>query len=110
MPKPAQRTTPSSPSPPTTTREERNDKRPAASFKYGVAGGIIEAAVWTKEMKSDSGNDFLVYNVQVSRSYKDDNGWQSTNSVRGSDVPVLIHALQKAYDFILEDRAAQAAS
>jgi hypothetical protein len=90
--------------PPRPAREEPPDNRPAATFKYGVSGGIIEVAVWPKRMQGDRG-EFTVYNVTFGRSYKDGDTWKTSDNVRGSDIPILLHALQQAYAFVLDDRA-----
>ncbi len=95
---------PSPPPPPPPARDDPPDNRPAASFKYGVSGGIIEVAVWPKRMTGDRG-EYTVYNVTFGRSYKDGDTWKTSDNVRGSDVPVLLHALQQAYAFVLDDRA-----
>lgn len=99
---------PPPPSPP--ARDDPPDNRPAASFKYGVSGGVIEVAVWPKRVTGDRG-EYTVYNVTFGRSYKaDDGSWKTSDNVRGSDVPILLHALQQAYAFVLDDRAGGNAS
>jgi hypothetical protein len=58
--------------------------------------GAIEVAVW--ENQSKEGNKF--YNTTMERSYKDGEEWKKTNSLRDSDLPKAVLALQKAYEFV----------
>lgn len=95
--------------PPPTTPPPRDEppERPVASFKYGVSGGMIEVAVWSKQMQGEHGV-YTVYNTTFHRRYKvDGDEWKTSDNVRGSDLPILLHALQQAYAFVLEDRAQQ---
>ena len=58
--------------------------------------GGIEVAVW--ENKSEKGNKF--YNTTLERSYKVGEEWKKTTSLRDSDLPRAILALQEAYHFV----------
>ena len=59
--------------------------------------GAIEVAVW--ENTSNEGKKF--FNTTMERSYKDGEEWKKTNSLRDSDIPKTVLALQKAYEFIM---------
>ncbi|MBT4191911.1 MAG: hypothetical protein HOE11_01250 [Candidatus Diapherotrites archaeon] len=58
--------------------------------------GAIEVAVW--ENTSSEGKKF--FNTTMERSYKDGEEWKKTNSLRDSDLPKAILALQKAFEFV----------
>jgi len=62
--------------------------------------GRIQAAVW--ENHSDKG---AFYNVTVSRSYKEGDGWKSSDSFGRDDLLVLCQLLGAAYTFILQKQA-----
>ena len=88
----------------TATKEE--PKRPVMSFgPYPTDRNTsIEVAVWENELQGDNGT-YSVYNLSVKRSYRDEGGnWKSSGTYRPHDVPVLQHALAKAYDWIMEKK------
>lgn len=71
-----------------------------------VRCGGIKATVWANEMKNKDGSTFVVHNVNLDRSYKDQDGqWQTTNSIRQADVPKAILVLQKAYEYCVLSKA-----
>ena len=73
-------------------------------IKKFSAGGIA-VAVWENESK-----DGKTFNsVTMDRRYKDKNeAWQSTGSLRATDIPKAIVTLQKAYEYlILKEPSAQ---
>ena len=57
--------------------------------------GGIEVAVW--ENTSKEGNKF--FTTTMERNYKDGEDWKKTNSLRVNDLPKVILALQKAFEF-----------
>jgi hypothetical protein len=62
----------------------------------------IEVSVWQNQIDANEGT-VTTYNVTVQRSYRDGKGtWQKNATFRPHDIPVIIHGLQKAYDYILE--------
>ena len=63
--------------------------QPAAKFRVG----FVTATVW----KND---DF--YNVNVSRSYKDDGEWKDGDSFGHGDLLNLVKAVERAEAFIAE--------
>lgn len=78
--------------------------RPAASFKHASAGGIVEVAVWQHQSQGTDG-PFISYTVTCTRSYKTDNEWKRTSSLRAGDIPLLLIALQDAFRFVVSMRA-----
>jgi hypothetical protein len=91
--------------PETNDSPEHGSKRPEVSFKYPSERGTkIEVAVWANEVQGKEGT-FVTYSTTVKRSYLDkDETWKTNASFRGHDLPVLLHALNKAYEWILEKR------
>ena len=61
-----------------------------------VKVGAIEIAVW--ENTSKEGNKF--FTTTMERNYKDGDEWKKTGSLRDSDIPKAILALQKAFEFV----------
>ena len=60
--------------------------------------GLITVTVWENEVKRQDGTMFTVRTATLNRRYKDkDDQWQSTNTLRESDMPKAILALQEAY-------------
>ena len=57
--------------------------------------GGIEVAVW--ENTSSEGNKF--FTTTMERNYKDGEEWKKTNSLRTNDLPKVMLAFQKAYEF-----------
>lgn len=65
----------------------------------------IEVAIWQNEFEGDSGK-FTTYNITMKRSYRDKQGkWHPNLNYRPHDIPVMIHALEKAYAWILDAKA-----
>lgn len=66
--------------------------KPIQKFKFGA----IDCAVWEQAGKDKE--KFLT--ITNHRNYKDKDGkWQTTSQMRVNDLPVLILALQKAFEF-----------
>lgn len=62
----------------------------------------VEVAIWSNEVESD-GRTFTTYNVTAKRSYRTESGeWKANQNYRPHDLPVLIHALQRAHAWILD--------
>ena len=64
---------------------------------HEVRLGKIKAAIWANE--SERGTR---YNVTVSRIYKDGDEWKSSESFGRDDIPLVIKALDRAHDFMLD--------
>lgn len=83
-----------------TDTDER--KKPVVSFgPYPTGSAMIEVAVWENTV-GEGKEERLVYSVSFTRSYNDGKEWKKTGSVRVQDIPFLIHGLQKAMDWIIE--------
>ena len=85
-------------------------KKPVMSFgPYPTDRSTsIESSVWANQIEV-SGQPVTTYNVSVKRSYRDAQGnWAANQNFRPHDIPVLIHALGKAYDYCLEVKNASA--
>jgi hypothetical protein len=68
-------------------------------------GESVSVTVWSNDIER-SGETFTVYNVTVQASYFDasDGQWKASKGFRGSQLPTLIYALQRAFDFIMSQR------
>ena len=65
--------------------------------KFQVGG--VSAAVWENESQTPEGSPYQTVSLQ--KRFKDKNDeWKSSNSMRVSDLPKAILALQKAYEFV----------
>jgi len=71
---------------------ETVQKSPEAKFSVGA----VHVAVWKNESKE--GNQFST--VSLNRVYKQGDEWKQANSLKESDIPKAILALQKAYEHI----------
>lgn len=77
-------------------------KRPAAAprypeKKYGPFHGGVGLAVWLNEVQTDAGPRFFRTLQIAPRRYRDKQGkWQDAGSLRVTDLPSLILALDKA--------------
>ncbi len=61
-----------------------------------VRVGGVEVAVWQNALESGFAT------VTLHRNYKDKNdNWQKTQSLRVSDIPKAVLALQKAYELLV---------
>lgn len=67
-------------------------KKPAYEAKLGR----IRATVWGNQTEDSD----TWFNVTISRLYKGDKGWQDATSFRRDDLPIVIKALDIAYDWI----------
>ncbi len=75
---------------------EKETKKPKENIRIGAC----QVAIWENVHKVD-GNDVSFMSAQVSRGYKDKNDeWQKTDSFGYNDIPKIILALNKAYDFM----------
>jgi hypothetical protein len=71
-------------------------KLPETKFRSGA----ICATIWSNETVRD-GKRVEYKTVSFERSYKDkDDKWQSTNSLRTTDLPKAILVLTKAYEHL----------
>ncbi len=75
--------------------KEKVEKESRGPVKKVKIGGV-EAAVW--ENSSKEGKKF--FTTTMERSYKVGEEWKKTSSLRDSDLPKAILALQEAYHFV----------
>ena len=65
-----------------------------------LKAGSCEAAVFENEINRD-GKTVLVKKVSIQKSYKDkDDEWKSTHSLDQNDIPKMMLALSKAYEYL----------
>lgn len=63
--------------------------------------GSLSATVWENIGQKD-GNAVVFNTVSFERSYKGKDGnWQTTNSLRASDLPKAAMVLTKAYEYLI---------
>lgn len=64
--------------------------------------GTVEASVWNNKAKAEDGTEREFKTVGFARNYKDKEGtWQSTSSLRISDIPKAMVVLGKAYEYLV---------
>jgi hypothetical protein len=81
--------------------------QPEKRFK----AGSCEAAVFENELTRD-GQTVLVKKVAIQKRYKDkDDEWKSTHSLDKNDIPKMMLALSKAYEYVTlrEDKQGEVA-
>ena len=77
--------------------------QPEKRFKHGACS----ATVFVNGIKKN-GRDIEMKTVSLQRTYKDKDGnWQSTNSYGINDLPKLILAASKAYDYLTSKESAE---
>lgn len=80
-------------------RMNSDTNKPVHVVRYGV----IKAAVWKNQTSSGP-----MYNVTVSRSYKDGEEWKDTGSFGADDLLTLAKALSEAHTWIFAQRSRDA--
>lgn len=85
--------------------DQRNEsKAPAHVVSYYVAKDTyIQASIWERTVENGE-NSFTVFDVSVRKRLKQDDEWKSVYSFRGSELPFVIRALDRAEGWILETR------
>ena len=64
----------------------------------------VEVSIWQNEIEVEGGS-VTTFNVTTKRSYRDGNGeWKKNLNFRPHYLPVLMHALQMAYGWIMEQK------
>ena len=78
------------------------EKKPVHVVSYCISKDTyIQASIWERTVDND-GNPFIVYDVSLRKRFKAGDTWKSVYSFRGSELPFLSRAVQKAEDWILE--------
>lgn len=63
-----------------------------------ISVGGIQAAIWENPGKEGT----AYYSISLDKRYKDSNNqWKSSSSLKTTDLPKAILALQKAYEFLM---------
>ena len=76
--------------------------KPETIFKVGA----VRAAVFRNTIEKN-GQSIQLPKVTIEVRYKDKTGqWQGTNSLSLNDLPKAIVALQKAFEYLMEHKAA----
>ena len=64
--------------------------------------GAVSATVWNNKGQKPNGEESEYKTISIERSYTDKAGkWQSTNSLRITDLPKPQVVLQKAYEHVV---------
>ena len=75
-------------------------RRPIQTIRYGA----VRAAIWRNVI--DNGNaSRAVYNVTLSRSYRDGDTWKESNSFSRDDLLVLAKLANEAHTWIFQQRS-----
>ena len=80
------------------TSPDTSSAKPVARF----GDGDISAAVFREEKETKGGKTFIAYNVSLRRSYKTDDGFKHTHSLRAKDLDGAIDALVECKRYIFE--------
>lgn len=73
--------------------------------EHKIRAGAIVATVWKNEQKGEHG-PYAFYTVTLERSYKDKDGaWKNTSSLRAADLPKASLVLNKAYEYLMLEKA-----
>lgn len=60
----------------------------------------VEVAVWAREAQFDS-RQVTLYSVTLQASYRDQEEWKRSSSLKPNQIPVAMFALQRAFDHIM---------
>lgn len=75
-----------------------NGSRPEKEFKIGP----VRAAIWSNPRTTSDGRSFNSMKVAVERIYRDSDGnFKSTGRFDTNDIPKLIIALNRAYEYLV---------
>ena len=75
--------------------------QPLAKFKAGA----VSSAVWENQANMN-GKTVRMMKATAERRYTDAaGGWKSSSSFSRSEIPLAIHCLRKAFEWILEKEA-----
>jgi hypothetical protein len=73
----------------------------APTKKYNA--GSISCALWENDMTMADGRKVRALKATVERRYKDKDGtWKSSNSFSRNEIQLVVWALQKAYDHMID--------
>ena len=72
------------------------NNKPVKEFK----AGMIKASVWENVKKKDNGEEYKTFSITLTKSYKVDEEWKTTNSFQYNEVPKAVIVMKEAYKFI----------
>lgn len=68
---------------------------------HRVNCGLVKAAVWKNTIKKTDGENIDVFNVTITKSYKDGEEWKTSGSYGINDLPRAALCFRKAYEFLV---------
>lgn len=81
-----------------TVQDILGKRQPEHKFK----AGSVSATIWLNEGKDSEGRQSSFRTVSFERSYLDKAGnWQTTNTLRVTDLPKAVLVLSKAYEHLI---------
>ena len=79
-------------------------KKPAHVVSYYVGKDTyIQCSVWERSVENGD-NSFVVYDVSCRKRLRQNDEWKSVYSFRGSELPYLSRAIDRAETWILDQR------
>ena len=69
------------------------------------AAGAVSCSLWENQI-AVGGIPRTMLKATVERRYKDTDGqWKSSNSYSRNEIPLVIHVLQQAFSYMLQERS-----
>jgi len=81
--------------------------KPSTSSAQPVArfgDNNVSAAIFRDEKQTKDGKSFIAWNISLRRSYKTDDGFAHTSTLRAKDLVAAIDALDECRRYIFEKR------
>jgi hypothetical protein len=85
--------------------EAHEENRPVRTFR---ARGC-RVSVFENRTKDEAGRESVWFKASLRRVYREGEEFKTTTSLSVTDVPVALHLLSKAFEFMLEAEAARRA-
>jgi len=83
-----------------TNQNQQNNEKQLPEKKFST--GAISATVWKNSRVGKDGKSFETRTVNLQRRYSDRAGqWQSTNTLRLTDLPKATLVLEEAYKYLV---------
>ena len=77
-----------------------NEQQPIEKFRAGQ----VTCALFANEITVE-GKQHRILKAAIGRRYKDRNGnWKTSQSFSRNEIPLAIHVLQKAFDYMIEKK------
>lgn len=85
--------------------EAEQGNRPCKRFSIAAGNGVyVQASIWPRQITVKD-KEITVYSATVRKSYKKEDGsYGNTNFFRGSELDLVVFVLDKASDWISEQR------